>query len=86
MRIDLLDAIAGKLKKIPAVERRSGMRGRIDGANFLAGLRIKRVELVSGRKPDVLAVVGHARHVVDARKGAVFAKDFGLRFFHGVTF
>src|SRR5215467_5059178 len=30
--IDLLDAIFGNLKEVPAVEGRSGMRGHVDGA------------------------------------------------------
>ena len=62
------------------------MRGDIDGANLLAGLGIERVQLVSRRKPHVLAVVGDPGDVFDPRKRAVFAEDFGLRFFRGSFF
>jgi hypothetical protein len=54
VRIDLLDAILGKLKQMLAIEGRSCMRGDIDGAQRLAARGIEGVQLVSGSKPDVL--------------------------------
>ena len=77
LRIDLLDAILGDLKQVLAVEGRSCMRGDIDRAHRLAALRIEGVQLVAGRKPDVLAVERDAMHLVDAGKGAILAEDFG---------
>jgi len=77
LRIDLLDAILGDLKQVFAVEGGSRMRGDIDRARRLSTLRIEGVQLVSGRKPDVLTVKRHAMHVVGARKGAILAEDFG---------
>ncbi len=82
LRIDLLDAVAGKLEQVVAVEGRSCMCGDIDGADILPGLGIECVELVSRRKPDVLAVVCDSSDVLDAGKGTVFADNFGWRFFH----
>src|SRR5262245_6648728 len=82
LRIDLLDAILGDLKQVPAVEGRSCVRGDIDRAQHLPARRIEGVQLVSGRKPDVLAVKRNAVHVVDTRKGSVFTDDFGCRSFH----
>ena len=77
LRIDLLDAILGDLKQVLAVEGRSGMRGDIDRAQRLAARRIEGVQPVAGGEPDVLAVIGDAMHLVDTRKGPVFAEDFG---------
>ena len=56
LRIDLLDAILGDLKQVLAVEGRPGMRGDIDRAQRLPARGIEGIQLVSGRKPDVLAV------------------------------
>jgi hypothetical protein len=53
------------------------MRGDIERADFLPALGVKRVQLVSRREPDVLAVIGDASDVFDAGKGAVLAKYFG---------
>ena len=39
-RIDLLDAILGDLKQMPAVEGRSRVRGDVDRAELLAACRI----------------------------------------------
>ena len=73
--IDLLDAIFGELKQVLAVESRSCMRGDIDRAQRLPARRIEGLQRVSGCKPDVLAVVGDAMHVVDTRKWPIFTND-----------
>src|ERR1700722_10999492 len=44
LRIDLLDAILGELKQVPAVEGRSCMCGDVDRAHRLPAHRIKRVQ------------------------------------------
>jgi hypothetical protein len=77
LRIDLLDAILRDLKQVLAVEGGSCMRGDIDRAHRLSTLWIEGVQLISGRKPDVLTVKRHAMHVAGARKGAILAEDFG---------
>src|ERR1700676_1039185 len=77
LRIDLLDAILGDLKQVLAVERRSCMRGDLDRAHRLPARRIERVQLVSGRKPDLLTVIRDPTHAVDTRKGPIFTDDFG---------
>jgi hypothetical protein len=82
IRIDLLDAILGELKQVLPVVGRSCMRGDIDRAHRLPARRIEGVQLVSGRKPDVLTVKGNSMHVVDTRKGSIFSEDFGCRLFH----
>ena len=79
VRIDLLDAVAGKLEQVATVESRSCMRGDIDRADLLPALGIKCVQLVSRREPDVLTVIGDPSDAFDAGKGTVFAKDFGCR-------
>src|ERR1051326_3981323 len=48
--IDLLDAILGDLKQVPAVEGRSRMRGDIDRAQRLPTRGIEGVQLVSRSK------------------------------------
>jgi hypothetical protein len=73
-----LDAILGKLIEMLAVKGRPGVRGDVDRAQPLAGRRIDRVQRPSGRKPDVLTVVGDAMHVVDSRKGSVLADNLGF--------
>src|SRR5258708_1674078 len=75
--IDFLDAILGELKQVLAVEGRSCMRGDSDRAQYLPARRIQSVQLVSSRKPDVLAVIRDAMHVVGTRKGSVFTDDLG---------
>jgi hypothetical protein len=35
------------------------------------------MQLVSGRKPDVLTIKRYAIHLLDIRKGAIFTEDFG---------
>ena len=76
-RIDLLDAIFGELKQVLAVESSSCVRGDIDRAQRLPGRRIEGLQRVSGRKPNVVAVVRDAMHVVDSRKRSIFTNDFG---------
>jgi hypothetical protein len=75
-RIDLLDTILGDLKQVPAVESRSSVRGYINRAERLAAGRIESVELVSGGKPDLPAIISDAMHSPGPRKGPVFANDF----------
>ncbi len=45
--IDLLDAILGNLKQVPAVEGSSRMRGDMNGAPYLTTPGIEGVQLVS---------------------------------------
>ncbi len=82
VRINLLDAVARKLEQVMTVKSRSGMSSDINRADLFPSVGIKCVQLVSRRKPDVLAIVGDACDVFDAGKGAVFANDFGCRSFH----
>src|SRR5216683_2671143 len=77
LRIDLLDAILGDLKQVLAVEGRSRVPRDIDRAHRLPARRIQGVQLVSGREPDSLTVIGDPMHAVDTRKGSVLADDFG---------
>src|SRR5690606_26097407 len=58
LRIDLLDAVPGDLKQVPAVEGGSRMRGDVDRASHRPARRIEGVQLVSGREPDLLTVEG----------------------------
>src|SRR6185503_9030061 len=76
--IDLLDAILGDLVQVLAIERGSGMRGRLDRSQWLAALRIEGDQLVSGGEPDALAVVRDAVHVVGARERTILADDLGV--------
>src|SRR5262249_12028590 len=64
------------------VESGSCARGDIDRAKPLPGRRIEGVQLISGSKPDVLAVIGDSMYVVDIRKGTILADDFGRRSTH----
>src|SRR5882762_4037257 len=77
LRIDLLDAILGELKQVLAIEGRSCMRGDIDRAHRLPARRIEGVQLVSGRKPDILTVIRDSTHGLDTRKGPVLTEDLG---------
>src|SRR5262249_6675957 len=79
---DLLDAILGDLKEVPAVEGRSGVRPNIDRAWRLPAARIEGDQLVAGRKPDVPAVGRQPMPVVDAGEGPILADDFGFGSFH----
>jgi hypothetical protein len=60
-----------------AIEGGSCVRGDIDRAQYLAAGWIEGVQFVSGRKPDVLAVIGDAMHAFDAGKGSIFMDDGG---------
>ncbi len=82
--VDLLDPILGDLEEVLPVEGRPGVGRDIDRALQLAAGGIEGMQLVTGREPDLLAVVADAMHFVDARKGTVFADDFGVCAFHGV--
>jgi hypothetical protein len=53
------------------------MRGDIDRTNWLSADRVERVQLVSGCKPDVPAVIGDSIDSVGSGKGAKFLDDFG---------
>ena len=77
LRIDLLDAILGELKKILAVEGRSSVSGDVDRAQHLAARRIEGVQLVSGRKPNLFAVIRDPVYPLDTREGSVLTNDFG---------
>ena len=60
------------------------MRGDIDRAHRLPARRIEGVQLVSGRKPDVLTVKRNPMHVVDTRKGSILTDDLGRRSIHAL--
>src|SRR5437899_10361126 len=75
LRIDLLDSILGELKQVLAVEGRSCMPGDIDRAQHFPARRIEGVQLVSGRKPDVLAVIRDPFHPVGTRKRSILTDD-----------
>ncbi len=77
LRIDLLDAAPGELKQMPAVEGRACLRRDIDRAQQFPARGIESVQLVSGGKPDVPAVVRDPMHALDAGKRAVFTDNFG---------
>src|SRR5262249_20280586 len=76
LRIDLLDAVLGDLKEVPAVEGGSRVRGDLDRAQHLSARRIESVQLVAGGKPDVLAVERQSVHALDAGERSVLAEDF----------
>ncbi len=75
--IDLLDTILCDLKYMPAVECGSSMRSDIERTNCFSASRIEGVQLVSGRKPDVLAVIGDSIHSAGTWKGTVLSNNFG---------
>src|SRR5262249_45957308 len=78
LRVDLLDAIAGELKQVPAVEGRSGMGAAdLDRAQRLAARRIEGDQPVSSGQPDVLTVIRDSMHVVDTREGSILSNDLG---------
>ena len=77
-----MDAILGDLIQMPAVERRSRMRGDIDRAQRVSTFGIERLELCSAGKPDVLTIKRHPIDAVGPGKGAVFTEDFGGGMFH----
>src|SRR5262249_1000737 len=76
-RVDLLDAALGDLEQVPAVEGRARMGGDVDRARRLAARRIEGGQLLAGRHPDLLAVIGNAMYMVDAGEGAIFLDDVG---------
>ena len=65
-----------------AVEGGAGMRSSINRALYSTTRGIKSVDLVTGRKPDTLTVIGDAIDAGDTWKRAIFADDFGGRWFH----
>jgi hypothetical protein len=75
--IDFLDAILGDLKKMLAIKRGSRVRGNVDGACGISTRGIERIQLVPGREPDLLPVIGDSMHAVGASKGTVLAYNFG---------
>jgi hypothetical protein len=77
LRIYLLDAILGQLKQVLAIKGSASVRCDIDRAQLLSARRIERVQLVSGREPDVLAVKRHSMHAVDSWKWTILADNFG---------
>src|SRR5690606_9049016 len=77
LRVDLLNPVLADLKQLLAVEGGACMRRDVERAHDLAAVGIERVQLVAGREPHRPAVEGHARHLVDAGKGAVLTDDFG---------
>jgi hypothetical protein len=72
-----VNAILGDLKQVLAIEGRASMGGDVDRAYRLAGHGIEGVQLVAGRKPDVLTVKRHAINPVGIGKRTIFAEDFG---------
>jgi hypothetical protein len=77
LRIDLLDAILGELVQVLTVEGRSGMRGDIDRAQYLAARRIDGVQLVAGRKPNPLTVIRDSIDAGGTRKGTILTNNIG---------
>ena len=65
----------GYLKQVSAVEGCSRMRGDIDRADDRAARRIEGVQLTARGKPDALAVIRDAVHVVDTGKRSVLTND-----------
>src|SRR5262245_5453604 len=76
LRIDLLDAILGKLKQVLAVKGCSGMRRNINRAYQLPARRVEGAQFVSGREPDVLTVERYSMHLVDTGKGSILTQYF----------
>jgi hypothetical protein len=85
LRIDFLDASFSDLKQVPAIEGRSCMSGNIDRASHPLARGVEGVQLISGRKPDMLTVKRKPMHLLDLRKGSILADDFGCRSFHVST-
>jgi hypothetical protein len=54
------------------------MRGDIDRTQRLPAGRIEGLQLVSGRKPDVLAVKRDSTDVVGTWKGPIFPDNLGV--------
>jgi hypothetical protein len=74
--INLLNAILGDLKQMPAVEGRSCMRSNIHRALQFAARRIEGIQPVSRCKPDMLAVIANSVHAVSSWEGAILPHDF----------
>src|SRR4051812_46331145 len=85
VRVDLLDPLFRDLVEVPAIEGGSGMRGDVDRPHRLAAGRIDRIQLVTGREPDVVAVEGDAMDLLGAFEGAVLADDLGGGSGHGLA-
>lgn len=85
LRIDFLDAILCDLKKVLAVKCCSGVSSDIDRAYWLAAGRVECIQFISGRKPNVLTIIGDSVHAVGAGKWSIFAYDFGCCSFHMST-
>src|SRR4051812_390175 len=62
--IDLLDSVLGYLKEVLAIKGCSRMRGDIDRAHRLPACGIECIQSISGRKPDLLTVIGNSVHVI----------------------
>jgi hypothetical protein len=82
LRIYLLDAILGQLKQVRPIKGSSGVRCDLDRAQLLSARRIESVQLVSGREPNVLAVIRNSVHAVDPWKWSVLLDDFGCGTMH----
>ena len=76
-RIDFVDAIFGDLINVLAIEGRSRMSGDIERVHCLAALGIEGIQRVSGRKPDMPAIIGDAIYLLDTWKGSIFTENFG---------
>src|SRR6185437_4891501 len=62
--IDLLNTILGDLEQVFSVEGGACMRSYIDRAQRRPARRIKRMQFVSGSKPDILTVIGDAMDAI----------------------
>jgi len=82
LRLDLLNPVFADLIEVLAVERGARMRGDVYRADQLAGGRVERMELVSGREPDVSTVERHAVHALYAGERSVLANDLRRAFRH----
>jgi hypothetical protein len=80
--IYLLDAILGYLKEVLAIEGSAGVRRDLDRAQLLSARRVESVQLVSGREPDVPAVICNSVHAVNPWKWTILLDDFSCRSFH----
>src|SRR5690606_41735824 len=73
--IDLADYSTGYLKEVLAVERGSCVCSNVERSRHLAAFEIKGSQPVAGCEPDEGAVETDPRHVIDIRKGTIFAED-----------
>ena len=58
------------------------MRRNVDRAPRLAARRIKCVQFVAGREPDLTTVARDTGDLVDARKRPILLNDVGCCFLH----